>query len=105
MTRYSNTKGFSLMEVLVATALFSLWLPSSLYSLQVALSAHIQVQQRAELVEAMMQLNADIAEQWRDGTVTADNNDIDWQLSPIDGDRAVLQLTAEDYQLRFMLTR
>ena len=54
MRSLNKSSGFSLIEVLVAAAIFSIWLPSSLYSLQLGLATHLKVQQRAEQVEAMM---------------------------------------------------
>ena len=105
MRSLKNSNGFSLLEVLVAAAIFSVWLPSSLYALQIGLASQVKVQQRAEQVEAMMALHADIAAQWRDGAVTVDGHDIDWQIEVIDQHRAVLTLSADDYNLKFMLTR
>ena len=105
MRSLKNSNGFSLLEVLVAAAIFSVWLPSSLYALQLGLATQLKVQQRAEQVEAMMALHADIAAQWRNGAVTVDSHDIDWQIDVIDEHRAVLTLSADDYNLKFMLTR
>lgn len=105
MQSLKKTNGFSLLEVLVAAAIFAIWLPSSLYALQIGLATQLKVQQRAERAEAMMALHADIAAQWRDGAVTIENDEIDWQIDIIDAHRAVLTLSAENYNLRFMLTR
>lgn len=105
MLRLNKSSGFSLIEVLVAAAIFAVWLPSSLYALQTGLATQLKVQQRAELIEAMMALHADIAEQWRQGAVTVEGHDVDWQLDVIDAQRAVLSLSADSYSLKFMLTR
>ncbi|AVJ55379.1 hypothetical protein C5610_03085 [Idiomarina sp. OT37-5b] len=105
MRSLKRNDGFSLLEVLVAAAIFALWLPSSLYALQTALATQLKVQQRAERVEAMMTLHADIAAQWREGSVSVEAMEIDWQLDVIDAHRAVLTLSADAYSLRFILTR
>ena len=105
MRSLNKSSGFSLIEVLVAAAIFSIWLPSSLYALQLGLATQLKVQQRAEQVEAMMALHADIAAQWRDGTVSVESTKISWRLDAIDTDRAVLTLSTGSYNLRFLLTR
>lgn len=106
MTRLKKTDGFSLLEVLVAAAIFTIWLPSSLYALQIGLATQLKVQQRAELVEEMMQLQVNVASQWRLGLpVNVDVDDIQWQLQVIDENRAKLHVSAHDYELTFMLNR
>lgn len=97
--------GFSLMEVLVAATIFAIWLPSSLYALQVGLATQLKVQRRAELVESMMALHVDIAKQWRQGVVSVQEDEIYWELDVLDEHRAILHLSASAYELNFVLIR
>ncbi|MGM0482057.1 MAG: PulJ/GspJ family protein [Pseudomonadota bacterium] len=97
--------GFSLLEVLVASAILALWLPASLYTLQLALAEQAKVQQKALLLEQMWLLKADIERQWQRGEPSAQHQQIDWQLSSVDPQQAHLTLTAEPYRLEFWLHR
>ncbi|RUO77052.1 pilus assembly FimT family protein [Idiomarina seosinensis] len=105
MTAYPRINGFSLIEILVAAAILSLWLPSSLYTLQLALTKQHKIEQQALTVESIMALKTKITAQWRQGQVSVDPGSLDWSLSAIDEQHSVLEISDADYQLRFWLTR
>jgi len=105
MTVYPRINGFSLIEVLVAAAILSLWLPSSLYTLQLALTKQYEIEQQALAVESIMALKTKITAQWQQGQISVDSGALDWSLSAINERHSVLEISNADYQLRFWLTR
>lgn len=104
---HSNNSGFSLIEVMVASALLAIWLPSSLYTLQLALAKQQQLQHRVQQAEAIMLAKSELHEQWlaqRPLAIQVEDVEVRWQLTRVDDHDARLVLTTQDYQAKFWLS-
>ncbi len=65
---YHSSKGFSLVETLVASALVAMWAVSSQQLLQIGLTAIERAERRAQAVEALNSYIQDAHIAWRSGS-------------------------------------
>ena len=65
---YHSSKGFSLVETLVASALVAMWAVSSQQLLQIGLTAIERAERRAQAVEALNSYIQDAHFGWRSGS-------------------------------------
>ena len=65
---YHSSKGFSLVETLVASALVAMWAVSSQQLLQIGLTAIERAERKAQAVEALNSYIQDAHIAWRNGS-------------------------------------
>ncbi|WP_289117333.1 type II secretion system protein [uncultured Idiomarina sp.] len=68
---YRSSKGFSLVETLVASALVAMWAVSSQQLLQIGLTAIERAERKAQAVEALNSYIQDAHIAWRSGSPPA----------------------------------